>query len=324
MHYNNFYRLVKPKKGDIMHLDKTISIDKCIKAFDTYMHNERGLTDHYRKFCCRIAQLFLQSRYGNLPVFVSSLKPHDITSFVLSYSNNGSPKRTQKMASAIRSFLRFLTLQYGAFDFTDLIPAVAVWSQDQVPNYLTQVDIKKLLGYSDKTTQKGLQDYTILRLLYSLGLRASEVANLTLDDIHWDSGEVSIHGKGPKLTKLPLSQDLGDDLVNYLRHGRPLCNSESFFVSASLKAMTGNSISQRVSRILKNVGLYRKKGMSANLLRHSLATHLLQKGATIQKISEVLRHKSIDTTQIYAKVEFKRLRSLAQPWPKTWNLGGAI
>ena len=228
------------------------------------------------------------------------------------------------MASVIRSFLRFLTLQYGVIDLTGLIPAVAVWSQDQVPTYLTQSEIKKLLSHVDKTTQKGLQDYTILRLLYSLGLRASEVANLTLDDIHWGSGELSIHGKGSKLSKMPLSQVLGDDLVNYLRHGRPLCNSVSLFVSGSLKAMSSNNISKRVSGALKSAGLYRKKGMSAHLLRHSLATHLLQKGATIQQISEVLRHQSIDTTQIYAKVDFKRLRSLAPPWPKTWNSGGAI
>jgi integrase/recombinase XerD len=307
-----------------MHLDKTISIDKCIKAFDTYLHNERSLTALYRKFCCCIAKLFLQSRFGNLTVCVSLLKPHDITSFVLSYANEGSPKRTQRMASVIRSFLRFLTLQYGVIDFTGLIPAVAVWSQDRVPTYLTHAEIKKLLNHVDKTTQKGLQDFTILRLLYSLGLRASEVANLTLDDIHWSTGELCLHGKGSKLSKMPLSQDLGDDLVNYLRHGRPLCNLVSLFVSGSMKAMTSGNISKRVSGALKNAGLYRSKGMSAHLLRHSLATHLLQKGATIQQISEVLRHQNIDTTQIYAKVDFKRLRSLAPPWPKSWNSGGAI
>jgi integrase/recombinase XerD len=123
---------------------------------------------------------------------------------------------------------------------------------------------------------------------------------------------------------MPLSQDLGDDLVNYLRHGRPLCNSISLFVSSSFKSLTSNAISSIVSKALKKVGLYRKKGMAAHVLRHSLATHLLQKGATMQQISEVLRHQSIDNTQIYAKVDFKRLRSLALPWPKTWNQGDSI
>lgn len=307
-----------------MHLYKTVSIEKCIKAFDTYLHYERDLTAPYRYFCCRIARLFLQSRYGSLPICVSLLKPHDITSFVLSYSNKESPKRTQRMTSVIRSFLRFLTLQYGAIDFTSLVPAVAVWSQDQIPAYLTEAEIKKLMNHCDRTTRKGLQDYTILRLLYSLGLRASEVASLTLDDIHWDTGELTIHGKGSRLSRMPLSQDLGDDLVNYLRQGRPLCDSISLFVSSQLKAMTRNIISTMVSRALKNAGLYHKKGMAAHLLRHSLATHLLQRGATMQQISEVLRHQSIDTTQIYAKVDFKRLRSLAPPWPQTWNPGGTI
>jgi integrase/recombinase XerD len=307
-----------------MHLDKTISIDKCIKAFDNYMCFERDLSVSYRYFCCRIARLFLQSRYGSLPVCISLLKPHDITSFILSYSNKESPKRTQRMTSAIRSLLRFLTLQYGAINLTSLVPAVAVWSHDQIPSYLTEPEVKKLLGHCDRTTQKGLKDYTILRLLYSLGLRASEVASLTLDDINWDTGELIIHGKGHKLSKMPLSQDLGDELVNYLRQGRPHCDSICFFVSSRLKAMTGNIISRIVSKALKDVGLHRKKGMGAHLLRHSLATHLLKKGATMQQISEILRHRSLDTTQIYAKVDFNRLRSLAQPWLQNWNSRGSI
>lgn len=145
-----------------MHLNKTVSIDECIKAFDTYLHDERDLSATYRYLCCRIAKLFLRSRYKSLPVCVSLLKPQDITSFVLSYSNGKPPKQTQGMTSILRSFLRFLTLQYGAIDFTSLIPAVAVWSQDHIPAYLTKAEIKKLLGHCDKTIRKGLQDYTIL------------------------------------------------------------------------------------------------------------------------------------------------------------------
>jgi site-specific recombinase XerD len=307
-----------------MHLEKTVSIDKCIKAFDSYMHYERGLTTSYRYYCCRIARLFLELQHKNLQVCICLLKPYDVTSFVLSYANNGSPKRTQKMTSAIRSFFRFLTLQYGAIDFTGLVPSTAVWSQDRIPTFLTEAEIKKLLNHCDRTTPKGLRDYTILRLLYSLGLRASEVAYLTLDDFHWNTGELSIHGKGSRLSRMPLSQDLGDDLVDYLRQARPICDSISLFVSSILKALSGKAISNMVSRAFKKAGLYHKKGMAAHVLRHSLATHLLQKGATMQQISEVLRHRSIDNTQIYAKVDFKRLKSLAPPWPKAWNPGGSI
>lgn len=307
-----------------MHLDKTISIVKCIKMFDTYLHDERGLTASYSHFCCRIAKLFLESKYRNLPVCFSLLQPRDIISFVSSYSNKDSPKRTKKMASAIRVFLRFLTLQYGVIDFTGLIPAVAVWSQEQIPVYLTEAEVRKLLNQYDRMTQGGLRNYTILRLLYSLGLRASEVANLTLEDFLWKTGELNIHGKGSRLSRMPLSQDLGDDLVNYLRHGRPICDSISFFVSKSFKSLTSNAISSFVSKALKKVGLYRKKGIAAHVLRHSLATHLLQKGATMQQISEVLHHRTIDNTQIYAKVDFKRLKLLALPWPKTWDQGDSI
>lgn len=302
-----------------MHFNKTVSISKCIKAFDSYLHYERDLSVSYRVFCCHIAQLFLQSRYGNLSIRISLLRPYDVTLFVLSYSNKESPRRTQRMASALRSFLRFLTLQYNAIDLTSLVPAVAVWSQDQIPAYLTKIEIQKLLNSFDISTKKGLKEYTILKLLYSLGLRASEVANLTLEDIHWNTGELIIHGKGPRLSKMPLLQSLGDDLIHYLHHGRPACDSSSLFVSSAMKAMTGNMISKIVSKALKNAGLYHKKGMAAHSLRHSFATHLLQKGATMQQISEVLRHRRIDSAQIYAKVDFERLRSIAPAWPINWN-----
>ncbi len=181
------------------------------------------------------------------------------------------------------------------------------------------MEIQKLLNYFDITNENGLKKYTILRLLYSLGLRASEVANLTLDDIQWNTGELIIRGKGHRINKMPLSQGLGDDLVLYLRHGRPVCDLSSLFVSCKMKAMTGNMISKIVSKALKNTGLYHKKGMAAHSLRHSFATHLLQKGATMQQIAEVLRHRSLDTTQIYAKVDFERLRSIAPAWPINWK-----
>ncbi len=301
---------------------KSISMEKCIKLFDTYLQYERDLSASYRYSCRQIARLFLHFRFADKPICPVLLKPQNITSFVLSYASKSSPRRTQGMVSVLRAFLRFLTLHFGTHDFTGLIPAVAVWSKDQIPSYLSKSEVLKLHNYFDKKTLKGLQDYTIVRLLYSLGLRASEVANLTLDDFHWVTGELSIHGKGSKLSKMPLSQGLGDDLVNYLRQ-RPSCNTPNFFVSTRLNALNGHSIGKMVSEALKNLGLRRKKGMAAHSLRHSLATHLLQKGASLQQICEVLRHQSIDSTQIYAKVDFKRLRSLAQAWPKSWNPGGS-
>lgn len=307
-----------------MYLDKIVSIEKCIKMFDDYLHYERGLSPSYRYRCCRIAQLFLKSQYGNRPVRFSLLKPHAIPSFILSYSKKNSPQSTRIMTSSLRSFLRFLTFQYAVPNFISLIPAIGVWAHDKIPNYLSKSEIKKLLNTFNKKTQDGLRNYTILKILYSLGLRASEAANLTLDDINWNNGELCIRGKGLRLSKMPLSQGLGDELVNYLLNGRPLCDLNIFFVSTQLKAMTRQSISTIVSQALKNAGLYHKKGIGAHVLRHSLATHLLQCGATMQQISEVLRHRSIDTTQIYAKVDFKRLKSLAPPWPQAWNSGGVL
>jgi site-specific recombinase XerD len=199
-----------------------------------------------------------------------------------------------------------------------------VWRQASIPEFLTEEEIIKLLESCNKSTPIGLQDYTILSLMLTLGLRAFEVSGLTLEDFDWDRGVVTIYGKGPKISTLPLTQSLGDILVTYLLKGRPYCLLRNFFVSIEepFCALTAVEISNIIGAALKQAGL-RKKG-KARLLRHTLATSLLNKGASLQEIGEILRHQSINTTQIYAKVDFNRLHSLALPWPKKWRFGGSL
>ena len=209
-----------------------------------------------------------------------------------------------------------------AVDLSTIVFPVAIWKLDRIPEFLSRQEVAALLKHCDKGTPVGLRDYTILRLILRLGLRASEVANLTLDDFDWINSELIIKGKGSKISRLPLMQNLGDELVAYLRKGRPSCSLRNVFISdqAPFQELKGPSITKIVETALKRAGL--KKRAKAHLLRHTLATMLLNKGASLQEIGGILRHESINTTAIYAKADFKRLYSLALPWPGNLRFGG--
>jgi integrase/recombinase XerD len=222
----------------------------------------------------------------------------------------------------LRTLLKFLCLKnFISSDLSAAIPRIAVWRLDGIPDYLTKKELKTILNHCDRKTLKGLRDYTIIRILSSLGLRAFEVAQLTLEDIDWENGEITIKGKGLRISRLPLMQDIGEDIVAYLMHGRPSCASRSLFLSVvqPFDGLKSRTISTIVGHAFRRANIH-KKG-KAHLLRHSLARFLLNAGASLQEVGDILRHKSINTTAIYAKVDFNRLKSLALPWPNI-NLGG--
>jgi site-specific recombinase XerD len=169
----------------------------------------------------------------------------------------------------------------------------------------------------DRRTTVGRRDYAILLLLARLGLRAGEVVGLQLEDINWRAGEILVRGKGLLHDRMPLPADVGEALASYLRRDRPPCRTRRVFVctKAPRRGFAGPStLTTIVRRALDRANLHPEfKG--AHLLRHSLATSMLRSGATMGEIGEVLRHRAPNTTEIYAKVDFEGLRSLAHPWP---------
>jgi len=154
-------------------------------------------------------------------------------------------------------------------------------------------------------------------LLARLGLRAGEVVALTLDDFDWDSGTLIVHGKGKRQERLPLPEDVGEAVANYLRGSRPRCATRRVFIRLQAPHRGFNSsaaIDEVVRRALERTGL-NPEHKGAHLLRHSLATRLLNNGASLEQIAQLLRHAHPQTTEIYAKVDLQALRALAQPWP---------
>jgi site-specific recombinase XerD len=289
-----------------------------LEEYDTHLSTERGLVactiQEYQFF----VRKFLRERFGGQSLLLKELKAADVSDFILRHTPSMAARRAQTMTSAFRSFFRFL-FQKGELrvDLAASVPTVANWRLSTVPNYLTAREVERVLKACNRRTVTGRRDYAILLLLARLGLRAGEVIALQLDDVNWRAGEILVRGKGLLHDRMPLPPDVGQALACYLRRDRPRCQTRRVFVcmKAPRRGFAHPStLSTIVRRAIARADLNPPlKG--AHLLRHSLATSLLRSGATMGEIGEVLRHRAPNTTEIYAKVDFEGLRSLAHLWP---------
>jgi site-specific recombinase XerD len=293
------------------------------RRYEDHLLKERGLTagtvEHYTWFVHRFLLSCLDQGLSSL----KKLRASYVSNFMIENAHRTGPKRAQLMVSALRSFFRFLT-QEGELqtNLAGFVPSVACRTLAGLPRYISEGDVEKVLASCDRNTPIGRRDYAILLLLARLGLRAGEVARLQLGDIDWRSGEIRVLGKGQVRERLPLPPEVGEALVAYLRCDRPCCPSRNVFLrDIAPRAPLGgsNTTSGIVMRALSRAGLH-PPHRGAHLFRHSLATNLLRKSASLPEIAEVLRHRCSSTTEIYAKVDGQSLRTLARPWP---ILGGA-
>lgn len=291
---------------------------KLIDAFGEFLRKERGLSASTLTNYLPIVRGFLDEQFGGNDPDFDRLRVGDVHRFIVRRAQAGSPGRAKLVVTALRSFLRFLQ-QRGllATDLAVAVPGIAGWRLAHLPKALPAEQVERLLASCDRRTPAGRRDYAVLMLLARLGLRGGEVSALTLDDLDWDCGEIVVHGKGQRLARLPLPADVGAALVDYLRQDRPACSTRRVFIR--IKAPRRSFVSPSticciVHRALKRTGLTPAfKG--AHLLRHSLATDLLRRGASLVEIGQLLRHSQPNTTQIYAKVDIAALRAIALPWP---------
>jgi site-specific recombinase XerD len=307
------------------HPDVTFDLQRedCIvhdieKRFAQHLSQERGLAQTTVETYVSHIRHFLDDRFDAGAIQIHKLNPGDITAFLLRYVKTVKRITAKSMTTALRAFFRYLRL-WGEIDanFAEFIPRIADWRLSELPKSLEGNEVERLLSSCNRSNKVGQRDYTILLVLARLGLRAGEVAEMTLDDIDWEAGEIIIQGKGPRKDRLPLPWDVGEALVTYLQHGRPACSTRRIFIRAKAPHR-GFSSSVAVCNVVERALLRAKlqpprKG--AHLLRHSLATNMLRKGTSLSEIGEILRHASIATTEIYTKVDIAGLRTLAQPWP---------
>jgi integrase len=218
------------------------------------------------------------------------------------------------LVTALRSLLRYLHLEGKAPDLAAAVPVVAGWRGSQLPRGLEPQQAARVLAACDRGTAAGRRDYAMLILLAGLGLRACEVAALELDDLDWQRGELVIRGKGDRQERLPLPADVGEAVSAYLVQGRPRVESRRLFVGvrAPFGDLTSSGVRAVVGYACDRAGIAR---FAAHRLRHTVATEMLRAGAGLPDIGQVLRHRSLSTTAIYAKVDRAALRELAQAWP---------
>jgi integrase/recombinase XerD len=267
----------------------------------------RGYVAHARRFVSRFAD-------DNGEIDVSGMTAKAVISFVVDQRRSRCLGSAAKAVTVVRSLLRFLSLEgLVPSGVAEAVPAVSV-CKGFLPRALSPETVAALLGGCDISTVVGRRDYAVLSLMIRLGLRAGEVAGLTLDDLDWQHGEVVVRGKGSRQERLPLPVDVGQAVVAYLRGGRPDLDSRAVFIrmKAPIRSMTSSAVSQTVTSACKRAGL---APVGAHRLRHSAATTMLHAGVPLADVGQVLRQTALSTTAVYAKVDRVALRPLARPWP---------
>jgi integrase len=221
---------------------------------------------------------------------------------------------------ALRAFLRFLAAYGRCRPHLDrAVPTVPEWKLSALPRYLQMDDIERVIASCDLSKPHGVRDRAILLLLARLGLRAGDITAMRLDDLDWNGGTVRVLGKGRKEVRLPLPQDAGEAVINYVMTVRPSTDIDRVFLctNAPVRPIRDSSAISSIGRLaLQRAGIANPPSKGAHLLRHSAATAMLRSGVSLDMIATVLRHDSSDTTAHYAKVDIKLLRQIAQPWPE--------
>ena len=290
-----------------------------------YLRQDRGLARNSVLVYAPFIRDFLDSQdTGSGHISTDAFDAITIRNHLLARSKGRSGEYMRLMAVALRSFCHFLFLRGNTLcDQYKSVPTVRKYRQSSVPTFLTPEQEEILISSVDLSTSTGRRDHAVLLLLARLGLRAGEIVALELDDIRWRSAELVIHGKGQMVEHVPLLSDIGEALSTYLHDDRGASTSRRVFLRmwAPRIGLAGPAAIGHIVRLaFVRSGFRPACRGAAHLFRHGLATTMIRHGASMAEIAEVLRHRSQDSTAIYAKVAFEDLRSVARPWPAT---GGA-
>lgn len=297
--------------------------EQLLGRFGDFLLSERGMRPGTVRGYVDCVRPFVADRVRDGAVDLASIGAADITGYVQAVLPCRAVGSVKLMVTALRSLLHWLH-QVGEISdsLVAAVPSVAGWRLSGVPHGLEPAELTRLLAACDRRTAVGRRNYAIMLLLVRLGLRAGEVAGLNLDDIDWRRGEIAVLGKGSRRELLPLPVDVGVAVAGYLRRGRPRTVSERC-VFAGARAPHRRLTTSAVSTVVRDTARRASLGtVHAHRLRHTAATLMLRAGSPLGEIGQVLRHRSTETTAIYAKVDRSALTALARPWPAA-TVGGA-
>ena len=289
-----------------------------LNEYRRYLLTERGLADRTIEHYIEAAQAFLVSRAADDARVVKEWTAADVLTFVQRRSIYRPSVHMQQVCTGLRAVLRYLCFRgHIDCDLSKCVPRIAHWRLATLPKSLSAEQIDRMLLGCRRDTGGGRRDYAVLLLLSRLGLRAEELRRLTLDDIHWQRGELTVRGKGRGPEPMPLPQDVGEALAAYLTHGRPASGSRSVFVRLTPPhdAYGNSDAFGHIVRHAMRRAAVDAPSKGTHIFRHTLATEMLRSGASLREIGYLLRHRDEDTTRLYAKVDLVRLRTLALPWP---------
>ena len=225
----------------------------------------------------------------------------------------------EKLTTGLRAFLRYLSARGQCqADLDQAVPTFASWRLARLPRYLTVEQVDSLIAACDGSSPARRRDKAIILLLARLGLRAGDVAGLRIGDIEWEAGTLRVSGKGRYQVRLPLPQDVGNAILEYLACRVPTRECDHIFVrniAPYRPFKRGDGVSSMVRCVMKRAGVV-SPAKGAHVLRHTAATQMLRHGVPLDKIGLVLRHRGIDTTAYYAKADVNSLKGIAQPWPE--------
>lgn len=287
--------------------------DALLAAYERHLLAERGLATGTVKGYVKHAHRFAVglSPGGGL----AGLTAAQVSGAVLRESARLSVSATQFFVAGLRSFLRFCFIEgLLEVDLSHAALAITGRRHSSVPQGITKADARALLGCCDRRSTLGRRDHAVILILLRLGMRASEVAGLKVDDIDWRAGELVVRGKGGREDRLPLPTDVGQAVASYLRRGRPPSDRREVFLRARAPfgPMAAGTVSSTVRRACRRAGVAE---VGSHRLRHTVACDMVSAGVPLVQIGQVLRHRSLQSTAIYARADLDQLRRLARPWP---------
>ncbi|MDQ2790477.1 MAG: site-specific integrase [Actinomycetota bacterium] len=292
-------------------------VEELLARYRDWLLGERGVTPGTARGYVDAVRPFLAGRLHGDALDLGVLTAADVAGFVQAACPGRAAGSAKLIVCALRSLLGWLHVSGQIpVPLVGVVPSVAGWRLSGLPKGLQREELARLLASCDRRTATGRRDFAVMLLLSRLGLRAGEVAALGLDDIDWHHGELIITGKGNRSERLPLPAQVGAAIAAYLRRGRPAdAQDRSLFVRvlAPHRGLSTGAVTAIVFAGAQRAGL---PPMHAHRLRHTAATTMLQAGSSLTEVGQVLRHRSILSTAIYAKVDRDALAVLARPWPE--------
>jgi len=305
-----------PKAGQSKALSAYIIEE--LRHYDEHLCDVRGLAAGTRSQRGRIVGRFLHQKFAACPVDIARLHPEDVRRFIADQLDVvRSPSNASQLAAALRSYFRYRTTcgdQVGAL--TAVITNPVHWRLASLPRALKPNEIERLLNAFVAVRRSPKRGYAIVRCALDMGLRAGEIAHLMISDIDWTTGTVTLRGtKSLRQDILPLPMETGQALADYLQHERPLVSNPAVFIRCLGRhdqPITSTAIQKVIKRAGRRIGLMH---FTAHSLRHTLACRLVENGSSLKEVADVLRHRSLNATLIYAKLDTPKLSAVALPWP---------